>query len=357
MTQKAHVAEYKKEIVKDFADLMSEYPIIAIVNMENMPAPQLQKMRQQIRANVVLRMTKRRLINLAIDKVKDKKKNIEALEKYLGGMPAVMFTKENPFKLANMLNKSKSNAPAKAGQVAPKDIIVNAGPTPFAPGPVIGELGLAGIKTQIESGKVAIKEDTVVVKKGEIVKDNVASILLRLGIEPMEIGMDLVAAYEGGLIFTKEVLSVDEKEYLRSLINAHNQAFNLSIEAGYYCKETIEFLLSKLFKEAKSLALSQNIMSSETVGNVFSKAQNEMIALSSAANFEVKQKEVRGVIKETREEMPKEAPKDETVKGEKKLETELKDKKIENQVDKIVERMKKHAKGEKIGPSTGDLLN
>ena len=69
-----HIAEYKKETVKDIIRLIEKYPIIGAINMENMPAPQLQKMRQQIRANVVLRMTKRRLINLAIDKVKDKKK-------------------------------------------------------------------------------------------------------------------------------------------------------------------------------------------------------------------------------------------------------------------------------------------
>ncbi|MBI2112759.1 50S ribosomal protein L10, partial [Candidatus Woesearchaeota archaeon] len=37
-----------------------------------------------------------------------------------------------------MLEKNKSNAPAKPGQVAPKDITVKAGATSFAPGPIIG---------------------------------------------------------------------------------------------------------------------------------------------------------------------------------------------------------------------------
>ena len=61
---KAHVAEYKKEIVNELVNLMTEYPIIGVVNMENLPAPQLQKMRAQLRGNFYITMTKRRLMTL-----------------------------------------------------------------------------------------------------------------------------------------------------------------------------------------------------------------------------------------------------------------------------------------------------
>ena len=67
----AHVAQHKKDKVKDLVALMKVYPIIASVNLENLPAPQLQNMRAQLRGNVVLRMTKRRIFNIAIDKAKD----------------------------------------------------------------------------------------------------------------------------------------------------------------------------------------------------------------------------------------------------------------------------------------------
>src|SRR3989344_5017702 len=99
----AHVAEYKKEIVSNLAKLMTDYPIVAVVNMENLPAPQLQTMRAQLRKNFFITMTKRRLIRLAIEQVKSSKKGIEQLEAHLGGMPALIFTKENPFKLSRTL--------------------------------------------------------------------------------------------------------------------------------------------------------------------------------------------------------------------------------------------------------------
>ena len=79
----AHVAEYKKEIVGNLINLISEYPIIAVVNMENLPAPQLQTMRAQLRGKFVMTMTKRRLIKLAFEAAKAKKKGIETLEAHL----------------------------------------------------------------------------------------------------------------------------------------------------------------------------------------------------------------------------------------------------------------------------------
>src|SRR3989338_4447040 len=157
----AHVAEYKKKIVADLVRQLVSSPIIGAVDMENLPAPQLQKMRAQLRGKVSFAMTKRRLMKIAIAQAKEKKKGVEEIEKYLKGMPALIFTNENPFKLYRMLEKNKSPAPAKAGQTAPRDIIVPAGPTSFAPGPIIGELGQIGIRTGVEGGKVSVKSDSI----------------------------------------------------------------------------------------------------------------------------------------------------------------------------------------------------
>ncbi|MBI2108408.1 50S ribosomal protein L10, partial [Candidatus Woesearchaeota archaeon] len=185
----AHVAEYKKEVVSNLVELARKYPIIGVVNMESMPAPQLQNMRAQLRKNAVLTMTKRRIIKIAFQQAAKEKKGLESLNEHLGGMPALIFTNENPFRLSRTLDKSKSPAPAKAGQIAPNDITIHKGPTPFAPGPFIAELSMTGIKSGIEGGKIAIKEDTVVAKKGDKIKPKVAEILLRLGIQPMEVGL------------------------------------------------------------------------------------------------------------------------------------------------------------------------
>lgn len=280
----AHVSDKKKKIVKEFEKLFLEYPIIASVNMQSLPAPQLQTMREQLRGNVIIRMAKRRLFKIIIENVKNKKPGIEKLIPYLKGMPALIFTKDNPFALFKTLERNKSPAPAKAGQIAPKDIVVPAGPTPFAPGPIIGELGQVGIKAGIESGKVAIKSDKVVVKEGEIIKPKIASILTRLNITPMEIGLDLVAAYDDGDILTKDILAVDEKEYLDKITTASKWAINLAIEAAIPNNNTVELLIQKAFRDAKALAIQQKILAKEIINDVLAKVNQEALSLKKTIN-------------------------------------------------------------------------
>ncbi len=273
----------KENTVKEFAKLLEDYPIVGVVNMNNLPTKQLQNMRAQLRKTVVLRMTKRRLIKKAIEHAKANRPGIEKLEQYLEGMPAMLFTKDNPFALQKKLSKNKSTAPAKSGQIAPNDIEVKAGPTSFAPGPIIGELGAVGIKAGIEAGKVTIKEDTVVAKKGDVISEKLAGILMRLGVEPMEIGLDLTAVYENGTIFTKQVLAIDEGKYKADMSQAATWAMNLAIEIAYLTKDTTELLVQKAFCDAKSIGISQGIMAKELVGDILASAEAQMHAVKSAA--------------------------------------------------------------------------
>ena len=195
------ISESKKKIVDEMSDLIRESSIIALVNMSDIPAPQLQAMRREMKGKISIYMTKKRLMKIALDKSKDKKKNIQALADYFEGMPAFIFSNENPFKLSRLLQKSKTKAPAKAGQTAPSATVTSKGQTPFAPGPIISELSSIGLKVGVEGGKIAIKENTVIARKGEKIKPKVAEILARLDIRPMDVGLGMVAAYEDGIMY------------------------------------------------------------------------------------------------------------------------------------------------------------
>ncbi len=340
----AHVAESKKKIVKEFCDLVNSYPVIGVVDMENLPTAQLQKMRGQLRGKVVIRMTKRRFMNIVLDKVKDNKKGIEEMKNYLTGMPALLFTKDDPFKLAKTLKRSMSTAPAKQGQVAPKDIIVSAGPTPFSPGPVISELASAGIKTGIENGKIVVKSDAVVVKKGNKVSAAIAGILVRLGVEPMNVGLNLIAVYDNGTIFTRDVLNIDEEEFIKKIKISYNSAIGLALELSFLTKETTEIMIAKAFREAKSLALSQNIMADGVKEEIMAKANKEMLALKSKLNIsdapkEKPEEKVKEVVKEEKE--VKKAEKVEEIKEPEEIKEKPKQEKSEDKKKKVKEEVKK----------------
>ena len=345
MEKTHHVSEYKKKIVADIVKYIAEYPIIGIVNMENLPASQLQAMKTKLRGKVHLFMTKKRLMKNAFDQVKTNNKGIEDLEKHFQGMPALLFTNDSPFKLSRTLQQSKSAAPAKAGQISPKDIVIPKGPTSFAPGPIISELSSIGIKTGVEQGKVAVKEDSLVVKKGEKIKQKAAEVLTRLGIKPMEVGLDLVAAYENGTIYSKDILLIDEKEFMNKLNNACSGAFNLAIFIGYLAKGTIKTLLSKAFNDAKALGLSQNIIDKGIIDELLAKAERSMLGLKSTANIEVKEKPKE--MKEKKQAEEKKEKVKEEVKEETKVEEPKKEEPVEIKKEEILEKEKKILEEEK----------
>ena len=243
-------SQQKKDLVQKLIAQIKEYPIVGLVNMESLPAQQLQKMRAMLRGkDVQIVMTRKKLIVRAL--TESGKENIAALTEKVKGMPALLFSKDNPFTLNAIIQKNKSAAPAKAGQVLPNDVEVKAGPTNFAPGPIISELASVGIKTKVEDGKLAIIADTTVAKEGDVVSPKLAETLKRLDIQPMEIGLDLVAVWENGLVFNAKQLHIDEQEYVQKITQAAQWAVNLAIESAYPTADTTELLLQKAFREAK----------------------------------------------------------------------------------------------------------
>ena len=323
----AHVAQYKKDIVKEFTDLVDAYPIIGVVNMQNLPTKQLQNMRERLREKVVLKMTKKRLMKIILEK--SKKKDIKKLEEHLKGMPAFLFTKENPFSLFSTLKKNKSSAPISAGQVAPNDIVVPKGKTSFTPGPIIGELGSFGIKTSVDAGKVKIEDNKVVAKEGEEVSQKLASLLQRLGVEPMEVGLDLIAVYENQEILTKEVLDVDEEAYKKNFASAASMAFNLAFNAGYPTTDNITLLIQKAHSDSRALASEADILTDENVGALLGKASAHAEALNSSIDIKEVKEEKSEDLSDKKDEKDSKDDNKETKKSKESKKNDKKEEKKE----------------------------
>ncbi|MBS3127258.1 50S ribosomal protein L10 [Candidatus Woesearchaeota archaeon] len=278
------VSEQKQQLVHELVQDIQHHPIVGVVNLQNLPAQQLQTMRAMLaKKKVKIRMARKRLLYRALAEAK--KENMQELTKKIKGMPALIFAEDNPFSVYATIQKNKSEAPAKAGQIAPRDVVVKAGPTTFAPGPIISELAAVGIKTKVESGKLAIINDTTVVKEGNVITAKVAETLKRLDIKPMEIGLDLVAVWENGMVFDAKQLHIDEVEYAQNIAQAAQWAMNLAIECVYLTTETTELLLQKAFRDAKALAIEQGIISAETVNEILAKAEGQALSIKNEANI------------------------------------------------------------------------
>jgi len=275
-----HIPKWKKDEIEDIKRLITTHSSVGIVGVTGIPSNQLQLMRKSLRGIADLKMCRNSLIDRALAESSDEVKQIN---KYVEDQTALLFTNENPFKLFKILDKGKTSAPIKAGATSPKDIVVEKGPTSFPPGPIVGELTAAGISAGIEGGKVVIRQTKTVAKKGDVVDAKLASILSRLEIHPMELGLDLRAVYENGMIYESKILSVDETTYTNNLKLAVQHAFNLSVNSAYPAKATISTLLTKAASQARNLAINAEIIMPEIIDVLLGKANAQMISIAKLA--------------------------------------------------------------------------
>ena len=244
MSETAHVAPWKKKEVSDIVELLRSSPVVGLANVDGIPSAQMQVMRKSLREDATIKISKNTLLALALKEAGGNKRGIEELEKNIGGSTAIIATKMRPHRLYRRLEASKTKAPIKAGQKAVEEIKVPKGETQFKPGPIVGELQKAGIPAAIDAGKVVIKQDKVVLKAGEAASQDLATMLTRLEIFPMTVGMDLKAVYEDGTVYTRDMLSVDETARLQT---AARNALNLAVFAAYPTKGSINYLLAKAY--------------------------------------------------------------------------------------------------------------
>ena len=295
------IAPWKIEEVNNLKKLLKEGQVIALVDMMEVPAVQLQEIRDNIRDLMTLRMSRNTLIKRAIEElaeeVNDPKfaKLAECLEKGA----AIVITDMNPFKLYKTLEDGKAPAPIKAGAIAPNDIVVEKGSTGMPPGPFLGELKSAGLPAVIDKGKIAIRDDTVIVKEGEVVSPKVAVVLSALGIKPTTVGLDLLAAYEDGIVYTSDVLKIDEDEFVQNIQSAFTSAFNLSVNAAIPTTETTETILQKAFTEAKAVSIESAFITDKTVDDILGKAYAQMLAVASEAGEEALDEELKEKVSST----------------------------------------------------------
>ena len=278
----AHVAEWKKEEVIELKGIIDKYDVVGIVDLLNIPAKQLQEMRKNLNGKAVIRMSKKNLIDLALEDCNASKNNIVDLSGHMEGQVAIIATEMNPFKLYKILEDSKTSAPAKPGSIANDDIVVPAGDTGFEPGPFLGELQQVGIPAKIDKGKIVVQKDTVVVEAGEEVSKDVAATLSRMEINPMEVGIDLKAVYEDEAVYTSDLLAIDEEQTLADVQSAFAQAFNLSVNAAIPTDETISTLITLAYTKAINLGVEAAVLTSETSEPIIGLAQAKMLAIASA---------------------------------------------------------------------------
>ena len=275
------IPQWKVDSVESLTSTIDESKMIGLVNVEGVGAKQLQGIRDSLRGSAVIKMARNTLMIRALEKCK--KKGVNDLIQYVSGPVAFVFSDQDPFVLSKFLSENKAAAPAKGGQISPKDIIVPAMNTGVAPGPFISELAGLKIPSRVKGGTIHITDDTVAVKAGAVISNAMAMMLSRLGIEPMELQLKLIAAYSDGAVLTADNFDVSLEDLFKQVLLGHQYAVNLSVNTGIPTAETMPLIIAKANMEAKSLTLKIGFFVPEMLNEFLAKANSEAMALAIAA--------------------------------------------------------------------------
>ncbi|QKQ98674.1 50S ribosomal protein L10 [Candidatus Nanohaloarchaea archaeon] len=276
--------EEKEQKVEYFKEEIESNPVIGILDMHNLPAKQLQQIKKEMKEFAKVRMSRKTLMEIAIEKAD--KEDIEQLEDNDAIQPAFIFSEKDPFQLYSLIKQNKTSAAAQGGETAPNDIEVPDGDTGIGPGPMLGKLQQRGLQVQVQEGSIHVQEPGVIIEKGEEITADDAEILNQLGIEPLEIGLDLDVAYSEGELFTADELDIDTEQYRTDVKSAASGAFNLAVNAGIVNETTSETLVQQAVRKAKNLATSEGLPVEETIEEALAYAKSNADGLDSQVDLE-----------------------------------------------------------------------
>ena len=260
----------KVEAYRRIQDLARKYPVLVLASMYKVRTIQINELRKRFRDEMTVFVVKNRVAWLALKELN--MPGIDQLQRYMTGQNMFIFTTMDPFKLYILLEKNKVNLPAKGGDIATDDIVIPAGNTGLAPGPVLSEFKEAGVPTRIESGSIWVPKDTVVAKKGDVISPKLASLLSKLGIKPIRAGISINAVLWEGKVLTSEDVKVDVDATKAELEKAISDANKLAYYVKYPIKELVSLYLQEAQAKALALAINANYPTSETITYLLQKA-------------------------------------------------------------------------------------
>ena len=235
-----HVSESKKQVVKELAGLMNSKTVM-VASIKGLPSAQFQEIKKKLRDKATVKVVKKSLMDFALEHSGNKE--LQTLVPHIEADFAILFSERDAFELSGILSSEKSPAKAKAGQVSPFDIEVKAGGTDLLPGPDISALSAVGLQPKVEGGKIAIMKDKVLVKAGDTISSGIASILAKLNIVPFKIGLEPVAAFSEGHVYTN--IKVDKEAFMKDMMAFYGRALPFAVSLNYVSGESLPFLLGK----------------------------------------------------------------------------------------------------------------
>lgn len=234
---------------------LDEYKNILVINVDFVGSNQLQKARIALRGKAIILMGKNTMIRKVLRERLEATPQFEALMPSVRGNIGFVFTNGDLNEIRAIVTENKVPAGAKAGVIAPIDVVIPPGPTGLDPGQT-NFFQTLNIGTKIVKGTIEIISASKVCTKGLQISSSAVALLNKLGIRPFEYGIVVSTIYENGSVYDVKVLDMGADDIGNMFVAAANKLAALSFALGQINQATVPHSFGRAFKALVSVALS-----------------------------------------------------------------------------------------------------
>jgi large subunit ribosomal protein LP0 len=294
-------AARKQQYFVKLIKLLDEYPKILLVGIDNVGSNQLHKVRQELRGKAVILMGKNTMIRKAIKGHIENNKSLEILLPLIKGNVGFVFAKDDLASIKKIVLANKISAPAKAGTIAPNDVVVPKGQTALEPTHTAFFQAL-NIQTKINKGAIEIINDVPLIKNGQKVGNSEAALLLKLDIKPFQYGLVIKNVYDSGNLYDPSVLDMTDDDIVAKFKQGVKNLACVSLAIGVPTVASLPHSLVRGYKNILSVALATDFSIRQTEALKKAAASAPAKSAAPAAKTEAKKEEPKKEEKKASEE-------------------------------------------------------
>jgi len=235
-----------------------DYDKILIVGADNVGSNHMQKIRIALRQiNAVLLMGKNTMIRKALRGHLQANPQLENILPYIKGNVGFVFTKGDINAVKKLIDENKVEAAARAGSIAPTDVVVPAQVTTLEPTKTSFFQALQ-IATRISKGAIEIISDVKLITEGNKVGPSEAALLQMLNIRPFKYGLLPRTVYDAGSIYEASVLDISAEDIVEKFHEGVKNVASISLAANYPTFASVPHSLVHGYKNVLAIALGTN---------------------------------------------------------------------------------------------------
>jgi len=274
---------WKNSYFLKLIQLLDEYPKCFIVGVDNVGSKQMQTIRLSLRKHAVLLMVKNTMIRKAIRGHVENNPALEKILPHIRGNVGFVFTQEDLTDIREKIIDNKVKAPARAGAIAPCDVMIEAQNTGLGPEKTSFFQALS-IPTKISKGTIEILNEIHLIKKDDRVGASEATLLNMLNVSPFSYGLKIQQVYESGTVFSPEILDITPEDIRARFMEGVRNVAAVSLQIGYPTAASAPHSIVNGLKNLIAIALATNIeFKAAEMAKEYLKDPSKFVAAAPAA--------------------------------------------------------------------------